>query len=298
MLMIANKAMTIVASALSLLLLTSLICSASAQTVRSGADVSSCSAEALRAPPDVRLTSVTEVSAPVPHCKVAGVIGTETNFELLLPDDWNGKFVMGGGGGFVGTIVNIALQLGVLQKGYATVGTDTGHRGHGLDASWALNNLERIVSFGHQAVHRTAVTSKALIADYYGHESNRNLFYGCSRGGGQALMEAQRYPDDFDGIVAGAPAYSWTRELAGRNTYINQAMYPNPDDLSAAVMTPEAQAYFGQAVLDKCDMLDGIEDGVLNNPLACDIDVDDYACEPGQAEACLTPGQVEAAQRV
>ena len=153
----------------------------------------------------------------MPHCKVAGVIGTETNFELLLPDDWNGKFAMGGGGGFGGSVVNAAQDFwGALQMGYATVGTDTGHRAQSQDTSWAVNNLERLVSFDHQAVHRTAVTAKALTEDYYGQNIARSYFAGCSRGGGQALMEAQRYPEDFDGIFAGAPAYNWTHELGGR----------------------------------------------------------------------------------
>ena len=113
--------------------------------------------------------SASEETAPIHHCKIAEVIGKETNFELLLPDKWNGKFVMGGGGGFAGSIVNIAVLYGPLQRGYATVGTDTGHQAHSLDASWALNNFDRIVSFGHQAVHRTAVTAKALISAHYGH---------------------------------------------------------------------------------------------------------------------------------
>ena len=90
--------------------------------------------------------------------------------------------------------------------GYATVGTDTGHQGHSMTADWALNNLERLVNFGHVAVHRTAVTAKALTVDYYGQDIARSDFAGCSRGGGQALMEAQRYPEDFEGIVAAAPA--------------------------------------------------------------------------------------------
>ena len=111
----------------------------------------------------MRLVSATKETAPVPHCKVAGVIGAETNLELLLPDDWNGKFVMGGGGGFVGSVVNTALAYRPLQKGYATVGTDTGHQAHSLDASWALNNTERVANFGHKAVHRTSVTAKDLI---------------------------------------------------------------------------------------------------------------------------------------
>jgi feruloyl esterase len=229
---------------------------------------------------------------------VAGVIGTETNFELLLPEKWNGKFVMGGGGGFVGSVVNTAMGYGPLQKGYATVGTDTGHRGSSLEANWALNNLERVVSFGHQAVHRTVVTAKALIADFYGQNISRSLFFGCSRGGGQALMEAQRYPEDFDGIVAGAPAYNWTGELGGRNTWLNQAMYPNPQDLSVATITPEAQELIGNAVLAKCDLLDGIEDGVLNNPLTCDFDITALACQASEADACLNPEQLEAAKRI
>jgi pimeloyl-ACP methyl ester carboxylesterase len=257
-----------------------------------------CSIESMAQLPDVRITSVVEEATPVAHCKVAGVIGTETNFELLLPEVWNGKFVMGGGGGFVGSVINTALGYGVLQKGYATVGTDTGHQGHPLDASWALNNLERIVSFGHQAVHRTTVTAKALITDYYGQDISRNLFFGCSRGGGQALMEAQRYPDDYDGIVAGAPAYSWSVELAGRNLQLNQAMYPDPNNLDFATFTPEAQQFMGEAVLRRCDLLDGIEDGILNNPLECKIDVDEFACADGQTDACLTPAQVKAAKRV
>ena len=95
----------------------------------------------------------------MPHCRVAGVIGTETHFELLMPEIWNGKFVMGGGARFTGFVVNSAMTHGALQSGYATVGTDTGHQGHPLDTSWALNNLERVVSFGHQVVHRTTVTA-------------------------------------------------------------------------------------------------------------------------------------------
>jgi len=145
--------------------------------------------------PDIRITSVTQKDEPVPHCKVAGVIGTETNFELLLPDNWNGKFVMGGGGGFVGSVVNAAQDLfGALQKGYATVGTDTGHQAHSLDASWALNNLERLVNFGHLAVHRTAVNSKKLIESYYGQEIARSYFTGCSRGGGAGLDGGSTLP--------------------------------------------------------------------------------------------------------
>ena len=257
-----------------------------------------CAQDLLLKLPDVQFLSVTHESAPAPHCKVSGVIGTETNFELLLPESWNGKFVMGGGAGFTGFVVNTALVYGALQSGYATVGTDTGHHGHPLDASWALNNLERVVSFGHQAVHRTAVTAKALISDYYEKDISRSYFTGCSRGGGQALMEAQRYPSDFDGIVAGAPANNWTVELGARNTRLNAAMYPDPDDLSVATITPEAQELIGNAVLQKCDTLDGLADGILNNPAQCDFDVASLACKDGETGACLTDVQVAAAKTI
>lgn len=257
-----------------------------------------CNVDSLPELPDVTLISATQETAGAPHCKVAGVIGREINFELLLPETWNGKFVMGGGGGFVGSVVNLALVYGALQSGYATVGTDTGHQAHSLDASWALNNLERVVNFGHQAVHRTAVTAKALTRAYYEQHIAGNYFIGCSRGGGQALMEAQRYPEDFDGIVAGAPAYHWTHELGARNASVNQAMYPDPDDLSVAVIGPEETQLIGNAVMEQCDSLDGLEDGILNNPLQCEFDVSSLACDGAKTSTCLTDQEVEAARRI
>ena len=145
------------------------------------------------------------------HCRVRGTIDTEIHFELLLPlpAEWNGRFLMGGGGGYVGSVQNQALgYLGsnsVLTRGFATVGTDTGHRGIGTDASWALNRPDREVNFGHRAVHVTAETAKTIIRIYYGRDIDYSYFLGCSRGGGQGMMASQRYPDDFDGIVAGRP---------------------------------------------------------------------------------------------
>jgi feruloyl esterase len=256
-----------------------------------------CSVEAFRPLPDVRFKSVTEQIEPVPHCKVTGVIGTETNFELLLPEDWNGKFVMGGGGGFVGVVQNTSLMFGSLQKGYATVGTDTGHAGHPASAQWAYNNLERLVSFGHQAVHRTAVTAKALIADHYDKEIIRSYFTGCSRGGGQGFMEAQRYPEDFDGIVAGSPAYDWTG-LAAAATQISAAMYPDPSNLQEAVVGPEEQRLIESSYLKMCDAMDGIEDGILNDPRECEFDVATLLCEGEKTNSCLSQEQLVAVKVV
>jgi hypothetical protein len=160
--------------------------------------------------PDIKIGEAVDVPAAISgairaaHCRVTGVIGTEIRFSLLLPNRWNGKFMMGGGGGYVGTLDNQAKET--VNAGYATAGTDTGHQGNLFDASWALNNLERQLNFGYVAVHRTAETAKAIVRHYYGTTEKASYFSGCSNGGRQGLMEAQRFPDDFDGIVAGAPA--------------------------------------------------------------------------------------------
>ena len=259
-----------------------------------------CAESNLPAYPDVVITQVSTQSTPTPHCKVAGRIGPEINFELLLPEEWNGKFVMGGGGGFVGSVQNTAFRKGALQAGYATVGTDTGHSGGPVDAEWALNNQERIVNFGHQAIHRTATTAKALTRAYYGKSARRNYFLGCSRGGGQALMSAQRYPEDFDGIVAGAPAYNWTG-LAAQGVQIQQAMFPDPGNLTQALVKPADQEMLAQAILAQCDAVDGISDGILNDPPKCDFKVESLSCaktnNPDQA-MCLPAEKIAAIRRV
>ena len=252
-----------------------------------------CAKESMLSLPDVTITTVTKEEAPAPHCKVAGVIGPEIHFELLLPEQWNGKFVMGGGGGFVGSVMNTSLLFGSLQAGYATVGTDTGHQAHAADASWALNNQERLINFGHQAVHLTAVTAKALIKAYYQNDIARSYFTGCSRGGGQAIMSAQRYPEDFDGVVAGAYAIDWTN-LAAHLTQINQAMYPDPNNLQTAVVGPKEQELIESSYLSMCDEQDGIKDGILNDPRQCKFDVATLLCEGEKTDRCLSEEQLAA----
>src|SRR5580765_1844180 len=193
--------------------LTALVDQAFRPAIVSAAENGNCAGLTALKLPDDKIAEATAVPAPatgpitVAHCRVAGVIGTEINFSLLLPDEWNHKFLMGGGGGFVGSVDNQAQAS--VNAGYATAGTDTGHKATATQAAWALNNLERQVNFGYLAVHRTAEVAKAIVRSYYGSNETRAYFSGCSNGGRQALMEAQRYPDDFDGIVAGAPAYDF-----------------------------------------------------------------------------------------
>jgi len=209
------------------------------------------------------------------HVEVRGVIGEHIRFELLLPDDWNGRFVMGGGGGFVGSVQNMAR--GSVNKGYATVGTDTGHQSEpGYLATWAYTNLEAQVNFGHLAVHRTAEVARALIRAYYRADPAHSYFIGCSRGGGQAMMEAQRYPNDFDGVVAGAPAFNWPGVAATMIT-IAKALYPDPARLETNVLTKEALQKLAAGILEQCDSQDGLKDGIIQNPAAARFDLDKVA---------------------
>lgn len=242
-----------------------------------GASTNRLSVEAVRQLrlPDVVLESVKPVAAdaknPRSYLAVNGVIGASIRFELLLPEDWNGRFVMGGGGGFVGTVQNSAR--GSVNRGYATVGTDTGHHSEtGYMAEWAIDNLEAKVNFGHLAVHRTAEVAKALIRGYYGADSEHSYFVGCSRGGGQAMMEAQRYPGDFDGIVAGAPAFNWTG-LAAMSVAIAQVLYPDPAKLEHPVITKESLERLQASIIEQCDAQDGLKDGIVQDPPSVHFDL-------------------------
>ena len=236
--------------------------------------------------PDTTVATVESLDEPVRHCKLTGTIGREIGFSVWLPADWNGSFVMGGGGGFVGSIQNQALGLGVLQRGYATAGTDTGHqsKSQGIDGSWALNNLDRLVNYGHLAVHRVTETAKHIVERHYAAAPTRSYFAGCSNGGRQALMSAQRYPGDFDVILAGAPAHDFAGTAAAFLD-VTRHMYPSMDDLSAPLLTPEDRQTLARAVLARCDTLDGLEDGILNDPRDCDFDPGNLDLPPGKIAA-------------
>lgn len=240
------------------------------------AEAGECSALVSLRLPDVRVTEALAVppaatgGVRVAHCRVNGVIGREIRFSLLLPTDWNQKFLMGGGGGFVSGIDNQAR--GSVNAGYATAGTDTGHQGGVTTASWALNDLERQLNFGHVAVHRVAEVSKAILRSHYRSTETRSYFNGCSNGGRQALMEAQRYPDDFDGIIAGAPANDFLG-IGAQFIKDMQAAFPDPRNVSTPLFTNEVLKNLEAQVVDKCDAIDGVKDGLMEDPRACKVDV-------------------------
>jgi hypothetical protein len=246
--------------------------------------------------PDVKINSaekITDDKDGTVYCRVLGTIGRETNFELLMPDRWNSRFVMGGGGGFVGSIQNMARWT--VHDGYATAGTDTGHQGNGIQADWALDNMEREVNFGFMAVHRTTEVSKVIILQYYGEEPAFSYFLGCSRGGGQALMEAKRYPADFDGIVSGAPAIFWPATGAKFIADV-QKDYPDPEQLADPVITRANLALLQTSILAECDAIDGVKDGILNDPRECDFKLSSLPiCKNDRPDDnCFTASQLEA----
>ncbi|MEM9409412.1 MAG: tannase/feruloyl esterase family alpha/beta hydrolase, partial [Acidobacteriota bacterium] len=162
-----------------------------------------------------------------------------------------------------------------------------------LDGSWALHDLEAIANYGHVAIHRVTEVSKAMIAAHYDKSPETSFFLGCSNGGRQALQEAQRYPEDFDVILAGAPALDFDG-LAAAFLYITQRMYPDMEDLSTPVVTREDRTLLRQAILDRCDGRDDLEDQILADPNACDFDTASLACGEGTSEGCLTPQKLAA----
>jgi pimeloyl-ACP methyl ester carboxylesterase len=276
-----------------------LVASAVPASVAFAAPGVDCEALEALALPDVVVNTATIVEEPAPHCKVTGTIGGVIGFSVWLPEDWNGRFLMGGSGGFVAPEDNQALRgdSDLLESGYATASTDTGHRAGTFDGSWALNDLEAIVNYGHLATHRATVTSKAIVAARYGQPATTSFFFGCSNGGRQGLQAAQRYPDDFDAIIAGAPALDFTGAVSSL-LQIASRMHPDPTDLDIPVVSLQDRQRLRAAIEAQCDGSDGVEDGILQDPLACDFDPASLACSTDEAEACLDAEAVEAIRTV
>lgn len=230
-------------------------------------------------------------------CRVAGVIAPAIRFEVWLPESgWNGKFQGIGNGGMAGSL-RYDRMAAALGRGYAAAATDTGHvsRGGAFDATWALGRPDLIEDFGHRALHLTTVNAKAITAARYGRPPAYSYYVGCSKGGQQGLMEAQRYPEDYDGLIAGNPAHDWTSFYAGAHLWYSLATLADPESFIPAEKLP----LLGNAVNAACDALDGIADGVLDDPRACSFDPGELTCAAGQdPAACLTPKQVEAVRAI
>jgi feruloyl esterase len=224
-----------------------------------------------------------------PFCRVAGVAEPEIGFEVWLPEDWNGKIQNVGNGGYSGAF-NYPAASQALALGYAAGTTDVGHKDNGMfDAAWAVGHPERVESFTHRAHHMLAVVSKAIVAARYGRPQDYAYFTGCSSGGRQGLTEAQLYPEDYDGIVAGAPASNWVRLETSMLWFAENSP-------TGAPLDPPLLALVANAAVAHCDPQDGVTDGIISRPEACDFDPAQLACEDEAAAQCLTPEQVETAR--
>jgi hypothetical protein len=230
-------------------------------------------------------------------CRVLGVIrpspDSHIEFEVWMPvSGWNGKYHGEGNGGFAGSIQYASMSDAVLQ-GYATSSTDTGHQAGVTDARWALGHIEKVVDFGYRAVHETAEKSKVIVRAFYGSPAKHSYFSSCSNGGRQGLMEAQRYPEDYDGIIAGAPAANFTHVLAGFTLNL-QALDSGP----ASYIPPAKYQAIETAVLAACDARDGVTDGLIDDPRKCDFKPAMLLCQGAETVSCLTQPQVAALQKI
>jgi feruloyl esterase len=235
-----------------------------------------------------------------PFCRVAGVVEPAIRFEVWLPlTGWNGRFEGLGLGAFSGA-VPYAQMAAALAEGYAVGGTDTGHESGGRDATWAMTpqgtlNTTAVEDWIYRGIHAMTQKSQAVVQAVYGARARHSYFVGCSSGGHQALTEAQRYPDDYDGIVAGAPANYWTHLMAGQMWY---GLATRVDPASSLELPTDKLALIHQAALKACDARDGVRDGVIENPLSCRFDPRVLACRGPAGPDCLTAPQVQALLKI
>jgi feruloyl esterase len=230
-----------------------------------------------------------------PFCRVAAVLkpsdDSDIKIEVWMPTTgWNGNFEAVGNGGWSGSIASSAMAT-ALKAGYATASTDTGHEGS--SASFALGHPEKLIDFAYRSEHEMTVKAKAIVQAFYGKTQTHSYWSGCSAGGKQALKEAQLYPEDFDGIVAGSPGAYWIGR-ATQAIWVAQAVHQTPESEIPA----EKYKFIHESVLKACDLLDGVEDGVIEDPTKCHFDPKTIACKSGDAPDCLSAPQVEAAQKI
>jgi hypothetical protein len=245
-------------------------------------------------PPGVGAGSYKDVPE---FCRVQATLtptkDSDIKVEVWLPaTGWNGKFVAVGNGIWAGQL-SYSAMADPLKRGYAVATTDTGHAGSGLDAKWAVGHPEKLVDFGYRAVHEMVVTGKQAIAAFYGSKPKLSYWNSCSTGGRQGLMEARRYPDDFDAISAMAPANPMTG-LMVQSMWVGWAPKHSP----GAALTPAAMGMVHAAAVKQCDRLDGAEDGLIGDPQRCGFDPASLACKPGETASCLNPDQVEALRMI
>jgi len=247
------------------------------------------------APTQLMSATVVPESATAPaHCLVSAYIAPNVGVDVRLPLSWNGKLAMVGCGGFCGHKPELSACAGPLRKGYACVATDMGHQSTGWDAKWAYNNLQAALDFGSRATHVSAVSGQAMVSAYYGKAPRQSYFMGCSTGGRQAYVEAERYPQDFDGIIAGAPIMSEAED--DLTLFWNVLATLAPD--GHQVFDEKSLQVLHTAVVAACDMNDGIKDGLIGDPRQCHFDPAVLQCSASRADGCLNDEQIAAARKI
>jgi feruloyl esterase len=219
---------------------------------------------------------------------------SEIRIEVWLPaSGWNSRYQQAGNGGWAGGIPSGALAQAV-RRGYAAAGTDDGHKSDGtISAAWAIGHPEKLIDFGYRALGETAATAKAVIRAFYGKDPAYSYFVGCSDGGREALMVAQRFPEEFNGVISGAPANDWSHLFTGF-VWDEQALLGEP----GSWIPPAKLPVIYKAALASCDGQDGVKDGLLEDPSACRFDPSILTGKDADGPDCLTPKQVAALKRI
>lgn len=232
------------------------------------------------------------------HCRVEGYMTPHVKFIMQLPppDKWNGRFLLAACEGWCGSIYEETMMPG-LNRGYAVITNDGGHYGDPpFDGVWAYNNVDVRIDFAYRANHVSAQAGKALIKGFYGRPQTYSYIAGFSKGGNAGLLSATRYPEDFDGVFAKAPVPYYQWKNAAHFPWLARAVYPDGD---TAVMDSEKLPLIHKAVVAACDTIDGLKDGIIDDPRKCKWDPVAISCKRGQDEAtCLTMPQVEALRKV
>jgi Tannase and feruloyl esterase len=256
---------------------------------------------------EVTSVSFVERKKDIPaFCQVEGYITNTIGIELRLPaTNWNGKFIAVGCGANCGLLggFNVRGCNDPLVRGYACIISDMGHKGRSLkgtlpayrDALWAYNNLPAEVDFAYRATHVTALTGKAITEYAYQRIPNQSYFMGCSQGGRQALVEAQRFPRDFDGIVAGAPPYKIASRHWVYKLWRGEKLLNNKGELNLSLTD---LSLVHRAVLAACDNDDNIRDGIISNPSVCHFNPEILLCETGKQHSCLSADQVDLVKKI
>jgi hypothetical protein len=247
------------------------------------------------APTQIASTELVAATGDNPaYCKVIGSIKPNIGIALQLPTKtWNGKFMEGGCGGWCGVIYSWSCR-GPIRHGYACMASDMGHKGSPVDVSWAENNLQGQIDFGYRATHVSALAGKVIAAHFYGMPPARSYFDGCSTGGYQGVMEAQRFPWDFDGIIAGAPDIDET-QANFRALWFARALQ---DAAGNKLFTRKDLTLLHNAALALCDLDDGVKDGIIGNPLGCRFRPETLLCKSGETSGCLSSAQIDAAKKI